>query len=88
MVADEKSDGTRGVCAKRSRCLEVDCDGAVAHCSVTLISKVDSCGLLVGVEARSELKKQLAAAARAAHWALLSQKRIKRQTMLGWMPGR
>ena len=49
MAADEKSECTRGVCAKRSRFLEVDCDGAVAHCSVTLISKVDSCGLLVGV---------------------------------------
>ena len=52
----KKSECTRGVCAKRNRCPDVEFDGAPARCSVTLISEVDSCGLLVGVEAGSELR--------------------------------
>ena len=90
LAADEKSECTRGVCAKRSRCPEVDCDGAPARCCVTLISEVDSCGLLVGVEDGSELlgsyeigDKQLAAAARADRLALLRQKRLRRQNHVG-----
>ena len=80
----KKSECTRGVCAKRNRCPDVEFDGAPACCSVTLISEVDSCGLLVGVEAGSELResyeisdKQLAAAARADRRGIVEPKKDK-----------
>lgn len=55
LVVGVDGECTREICAKRSRCLEVACDGVVANCRVSLISKVDGCGFLVGVEVGSQL---------------------------------